>query len=367
MRRYTRGNTGAPVKRRHFAPLDATYPAMVAQLRNERFVFERTRKDHECELRFAGGSIARTDSRVGSTIRKTQSLSLCLGRDSANSLKSQAILAESIIEGSALGAHSRDSGATPMRNATLRDSAQRSVSLALQMANRESGAYSKVRDHSKHRLRRAIRRLERDSVLLHSNQPTSASAERCRRRRANQLHTQKSPWWHPTPFRSPRPTASCALPPQPPSSLPIFPPAAHALSVPLFTRGTVLPSRGLANGPSAVLSDRFASLRAGGREMSGEGTWNEREGGRTENPRYHRKRTRGRRSLLFAAVASIFFHASPVFTRAVVLAVSHRALYNRLMRAECPRRLVSRPAGWPGGCAKIALNGKRVNLIKRFD
>lgn len=36
-------------------------------------------------------------------------------------------------------------------------------------------AYSEVRDHSKHRLRRAIRRLERDSMLLHSNQLTSTS------------------------------------------------------------------------------------------------------------------------------------------------------------------------------------------------
>ena len=76
--------------------------------------------------------------------------------------------------------------------------------------------YSQVRDHSKHRLRRAIRRLERDSMLLHSNQPTSTSVERWRRQRANQLRTQKSPWWHPTPFRLP-----VSLPPYPFSFYPL--------------------------------------------------------------------------------------------------------------------------------------------------
>lgn len=98
-------------------------------------------------------------------------------------------------------------------------------------------AYSEVRDHSKHRLRRAIRRLERDSVLLHSNQLTSTSVERWRRRRANQLHIQKSPWWHPRPsFR----TSRCT----PFRSLPLVshphPPPKPSRSVPLFTRGTVL-------------------------------------------------------------------------------------------------------------------------------
>lgn len=49
------------------------------------------------------------------------------------------------------------------------------VSLALQMTNRERAAYSGPGDHGKHRLRRAISRLERDFVLLHSNQPGSGS------------------------------------------------------------------------------------------------------------------------------------------------------------------------------------------------
>lgn len=133
--------------------------------------------------------------------------------------------------------------------------------------------YNEVRDHSKHRLRRAISRLERNSVLLHSNQPTSASASerRWRRRCANQLHTLKSPWWHPPSpivpsFRLLFLYLSSYIPL--PSIAPILP------------CGTVsyLPSaspRGLANGPSAVLSDRFAPLQAEGRETSCERTQNE--------------------------------------------------------------------------------------------
>lgn len=84
------------------------------------------------------------------------------------------------------------------------------------------------------------------------------------------------------------------------------------------------------------------------RWVKGHGT---RAAERRENPRY-RKRTRARTDPRRCRLA--FFHASPVFTRAIVLAVSHRALYNRLMRAECPPR----PDGRPGGCAKIALNWK---------
>lgn len=43
------------------------------------------------------------------------------------------------------------------------------------IADDESRAYSGLGDHGKHRLRRAISRLERDFVLLHSNQPGSGS------------------------------------------------------------------------------------------------------------------------------------------------------------------------------------------------
>lgn len=134
--------------------------------------------------------------------------------------------------------------------------------------------YSQVRDHSKHRLRRAIRRLERDSVLLHSNQPTSTLASSARQSIAR---PEISLVGARRPFALARFTSS--VPPYHPGPL-LYTPLAVTFGLPLLTRGTVLPSRGLANGPSAVLSDRFASLQAGGREMS---TWNERE--RTENPR----------------------------------------------------------------------------------
>ena len=60
------------------------------------------------------------------------------------------------------------------------------VSLALQMTNRARAAYNQVRDRSKHRLRRAISRLERDSVLLHSNQATSASTSERTNERASE-------------------------------------------------------------------------------------------------------------------------------------------------------------------------------------
>lgn len=192
-----------------------------------------------------------------------------------------------------------------------------------QIANR--AAYSEVRDHSKHRLRRAIRRLERDSVLLHSNQLTSTSVERWRRRRANQLHIQKSPWWHPrpsfrTPFRFPSTRLSSPATPQRHRARSRSSPAA------LF-----YPPRGLANGPSAVLSDRFASLRAGGRETS---TWNERK------IRGNRKRT------LFPLSLHLFSRFSSLRTCSTVFTYPTECFITRVWCEYWSRR--------PGGCEKMA-------------
>lgn len=127
----------------------------------------------------------------------------------------------------------RKGGGSAGRNRGRSPSSPRPVvSLALQMTNRERAAYSGLGDHGKHRLRRAISRLERDFVLLHSNQPGSGSGSG-RERRPNQSPALKS----------------LSLSPFLPSPAPSFirPPSRRCR-----------PPRGLANGPSAVLSDRFA-------------------------------------------------------------------------------------------------------------
>jgi len=131
-------------------------------------------------------------------------------------------------------------------------------------------------------------------------------------------------------FARPPPSPLASYTSSPSSSLP-SPFATPAPTVPLLlpTRGTVLPSRGLANGPFAVLSDRFASPRAGGREMS---TWNERE-----------RKIRATESVCGPLPPRLFSRFSGFHT-CCSLYISHRVLYNCL-----PRLGRSHPAGLPAG------------------
>lgn len=65
-----------------------------------------------------------------------------------------------------------------------------------------------------------------------------------------------------------------------------------------------------------------------------------------------------------------FFHAPPVFTRAAVFAYPTERFINRLTRGGALVRSSETrplPPRASGGLEKMALNGKRVNLINRFD